>query len=75
MPIRFIHQPYLTAWNQDMLYLEADNPLPQWTKDKARLKKQLLKQLRQISAKQNAAIDWEKVDPIIHRSDGIPMPL
>lgn len=75
MPVRIIHQPYLTAWNQDMLYLEANEPLQQWAKDKARLKKQLLKQLRQISAKQNAAIDWKKVDQIIDRSDGIPTPI
>ncbi|MGZ4995255.1 MAG: L,D-transpeptidase family protein, partial [Methylobacter sp.] len=27
MPVRIIHQPYLTAWHQDMLYLEAHEPL------------------------------------------------
>ena len=75
MPVRIIHQPYLTAWDQDMLYLEANEPLQQWAQDKARFKKQLLKQLRQISAKQNAAIDWKKVDRIIERSDGIPTPI
>ena len=75
MPVRIIHQPYLTAWHQDMLYLEANEPLPKWTKDKSRLKKQLLKQLRQTSAKKNVSIDWEKVDSIIQRSDGIPTPI
>ena len=75
MPVRIIHQPYLTAWHQDMLYLEANEPLPKWTQDKARLKKQLLKQLRQISAKRNVTIDWEKVERIIQRSDGIPTPI
>jgi L,D-transpeptidase ErfK/SrfK len=75
MPVRIIHQPYLTAWHQDMLYLEANEPLSKWTKDKSRLKKQLLKQLRQISAKENVSIDWEKVDGIIQRSDGIPTPI
>ncbi|MFA5922996.1 MAG: L,D-transpeptidase family protein [Methylococcaceae bacterium] len=75
MPVRIIHQPYLTAWHQDMLYLEANEPLQKWTKDKSRLKKQLLKQLRQISAKKKVAIDWEKVDRIIQRADGIPTPI
>jgi len=75
MPVRIIHQPYLTAWHQDMLYLEANEPLPKWTKDKSLLKKQLLKQLRQISAKENVSIDWKKVDRIIQRSDGIPTPI
>ena len=75
MPVRIIHQPYLTAWYQDMLYLEANEPLPKWTHDKSRLKKQLLKQLRQIGSKKNVSIDWEKVNRIIQRSDGIPTPV
>jgi L,D-transpeptidase ErfK/SrfK len=75
MPVRIIHQPYLTAWHQDMLYLEANEPLQKWTHDKSRLKKQLLKQLRQVSSKKNVAIDWEKVNSIIERSDGIPTPI
>ncbi|MDD5267054.1 MAG: L,D-transpeptidase family protein [Methylococcales bacterium] len=75
MPVRIVHQPYLTAWHEDMLYLEANEPLQKWTQDKGRLKKQLLKQLRQVSSKRNVAIDWEKVDSIIERSDGIPTPI
>ena len=75
MPVRIIHQPFLTAWHQDMLYLEANEPLQKWTLDKSLMKKQLLKQLHQISAKKNVAIDWEKVDRIIQRSDGIPVPI
>ncbi|MFZ2171470.1 MAG: SPOR domain-containing protein, partial [Methylococcaceae bacterium] len=75
MPVRIIHQPYLTGWDQDMLYLEANEPLSKWTREKSRLKKQLLKQLRQISSKKNVSIDWKKVDRIIKRSDGIPTPI
>ncbi len=75
MPVRIIHQPYLTAWHQNMLYLEANEPLSKWANEKARLKKQLIKQLRKISSKKNVAIDWEKVDRIIQRSDGIPTPI
>jgi L,D-transpeptidase ErfK/SrfK len=75
MPVRIIHQPYLTAWHQDMLYLEANEPLQKWTQDKPRLKKQLLKQLREISSKKNVTIDWKRVDSIIQRSDGIPTPI
>jgi len=75
MPVQIIHQPYLTAWHQDMLYLEANEPLPKWAQDKSRLIKQLLKQLHQISAKNNVVIDWKKVDSIIQRADGIPVPI
>ncbi len=75
MPVQIIHQPYLTAWDQDMLYLEANDPLPKWAYKKSRLKKQLLKQLRQISSKRKVDIDWKKVDRIIQRADGIPTPI
>ncbi len=75
MPVRIIHQPYLTAWHQDMLYLEAHEPLPKWAKEKAKLKKQVLKQLHDISAKKSVDVDWDKVERILQRSDGIPTPI
>lgn len=75
MPVRIIHQPYLTAWHQDMLYLEAHEPLPKWAKDKTKLKKQVVKQLHDISAKKDVAVDWDKVERILQRSDGIPTPI
>ena len=75
MPVRIIHQPYLTAWHQDMLYLEANEPLPKWAKDKTRLKKQVVQQLHEVSAKKSVTVDWEKVDRILQRADGIPTPV
>jgi L,D-transpeptidase ErfK/SrfK len=75
MPVRIIHQPYLTAWHQDMLYLEAHEPLEKWAKDNAKLKKQVVKQLHEISAKKSVAVDWQKVERIFQRSDGIPTPI
>ncbi|MGZ5052724.1 MAG: L,D-transpeptidase family protein [Methylobacter sp.] len=75
MTVRIVHQPYLTAWHNDMLYLEAHEPLPKWTKDKERLKKQAIKQLRELSAKNGAAVDWNKVERIFQRADGIPTPV
>ncbi|MDD2725371.1 MAG: L,D-transpeptidase family protein [Methylovulum sp.] len=75
VPVRIVHQPYLTAWQEGSLYLEANKPLSKWAGDKARLKKQLLKDLKKISAKQNVSVDWEKVERIIERADGIPTPI
>jgi L,D-transpeptidase ErfK/SrfK len=72
MPVRIIHQPYLTAWDGDRLYPEAHEPLEKWAKQKPKLKKKLIKDLKQIGTKQNVAIDWEKVDRILRRADGIP---
>jgi L,D-transpeptidase ErfK/SrfK len=75
MPVRIVHQPYLTAWHENMLYLEANEPLSKWAGDKSRLRKQLLKQLRQAAAGKKAAIDWKKVDRVLSRADGVPMPI
>ena len=75
MPVRIIHEPYLTAWDHDMLYLEANEPLQKWEQNKAQLKKKLLKQLQQISAKKKVSIDWARVDDILERADGIPTPI
>jgi L,D-transpeptidase ErfK/SrfK len=75
MPVHIIHQPYLAAWHQNMLYLEAHDPLPKWAKEKARLKKQVVKQLHEISAKKSVDVDWDKVERILQRSDGIPTPV
>ena len=75
MPVRIIHEPYLTAWDHDMLYLEANEPLQKWEQNKAQLKKKLLKQLQQISAKRKVSIDWTRVDEILERADGIPTPI
>ncbi len=75
MPVRIIHQPYLTAWDQNMLYLEANEPIQKWEHDKPKLIKQLLKQLKTMSAKKNVSVDWKRVDAVIKKSDGIPTPI
>lgn len=75
LPVRIVHQPYLTAWHENGLYLEANEPLPKWSGDKARLKKRLLKALHHISAEKGVTVDWEKVERIIERADGIPTPV
>lgn len=55
-----------------MLYLEAHEPLQKWAGQKKRQQKSLLKQVRQTAAKKGATVDWEKVDRILQRADGIP---
>ena len=75
MDVRITHQPYLTAWENKMLYLEAHEPLEKWSKNKAQLKKQLLKRLNNLASESKASVDWKKVDRVIERSDGIPTPV
>lgn len=74
-PVRIVHQPYMTAWNGDMLYLEAHEPLEKWAGQKQLQQQSLLKQLRQGAAEKGATVDWEKVDRILQRADGIPAPI
>jgi L,D-transpeptidase ErfK/SrfK len=73
--VRIIHDPYLTAWHEDMLYLEANEPLEKWSASKPSLKKQVEKELRKIAKQHHATVDWNKVDRVIQRADGIPTPV
>ena len=75
LPVKIIHQPYLVAWHQNTLYLEANKPLQKWAHEQPKLKKQLLKQLKAISSKRNVSVDWEKVNDVIKKSSGIPTPI
>jgi len=73
--VRIVHQPYLAAWRQDELYIEAHEPLDKWASSKTKLKKQFLKQLKTQSAEKKADIDWERVEQVIALADGIPTPV
>jgi len=75
MPVRIVHQPYMTAWDGDMLYLEAHEPLQKWAGRKTQQQESLLKKLRQTAAEKGATVDLEKVDRILQRADGIPAPI
>ena len=70
-PVRIVYQPYMTAWDGEMLYLEAHEPLQK----KQRQQLLLLKQLRQSAAENGVTVDWEKVDRILQSANGIPIPI
>lgn len=74
-PVKIVHDPYLTAWDNDMLYLEANEPLEKWLNNKRQLKKQVSKELTKLAKQHNATVDWDKVDKVIDRADGIPTPV
>lgn len=74
-PVRIVHDPYLTAWHENMLYLEANEPLEKWANNKRQLKKQVSKELKKLAKQHNATVDWDKVDNVIQRADGIPTPV
>lgn len=74
-PVRIVHQPYLAAWDGDALYLEAHKPLDKWAKQEKQLQKTLRKTLEKLAAEKNATIDWQRVDTILTRADGVPTPI
>lgn len=74
-PVRIVHQPYMTAWDGSMLYLEAHQPLKKWVQQKKRLQKKLLEDVARTGKEKKLPIDWDKVNRIIERGDGIPTPI
>jgi L,D-transpeptidase ErfK/SrfK len=73
--VRIVHQPYLAAWHQDSLYIEAHDPLDKWAANKAKLKKQFLKKLKDLADDKQADIDWDRVEQVMQTADGIPTPV
>lgn len=73
--VNIIHQPYLTAWHEETLYLEANEPLPKWRNNKKQLRKQLLKKLKRERLNPGQEIDWTRVQTILERANGIPTPI
>jgi L,D-transpeptidase ErfK/SrfK len=74
-PVRIVHQPYLTAWNSGMLYLEVHPPLEKWAKQESQLRNEILKKLGKTATEKNVVVDWNKVDRVLQRADGIPTPI
>ncbi|MBS4049699.1 MAG: L,D-transpeptidase family protein [Methylomonas sp.] len=74
-PVRIVHQPYLAAWGQDTLYLEAHRPLEKWGKQDKKLQKAVRAKLSELAAEKNAVVDWLRVDEVLNRADGIPTPV
>ena len=74
-PVRIVHQPYLAVWDRDMLYLEAHKPLDKWGKQDKQLQKTVRAKLEKLAAKNKANVDWQRVDAVLQRADGIPTPV
>lgn len=74
-PVRIVHQPYLAGWDQDMLYLEAHQPLEKWEGQDKQLKKDARNNLKKLAAEKHVTVDWDRVERILKRVDGIPTPV
>ncbi len=73
--VHIVHQPYLAAWDQNMLYIEAHDPISQAGGGKNWKKKEFLRKLKKMSKRKGVTVDWEKVELVLKRADGIPTPV
>jgi L,D-transpeptidase ErfK/SrfK len=71
-PVRIVHQPYLAAWEDNKLYLEAHPPLEKWANNKKALQTELKTKLKKLAAQKKVLVDWHKVDEVLQKSDGVP---
>ncbi len=74
-PVTIVHQPYLVAWEQNMLYLEVHRPLEKWAKQEKQLQKSLRAKLKKLASEHAGVIDWQRVADVLKRADGIPTPV
>lgn len=73
--VSIVNQPYLVGWLNNMLYLEAHQPLTEDKASKAKIKQALFQRLKKESKKTVTEVDWEKVDATLDQALGIPTPI
>lgn len=73
--VRIVHQPFMLAWENNKLYLEAHPPLPKWEAQTKQLQKKLYSELKKLAKEKAISIDWTQVEALLQRADGIPKPI
>ncbi|MGR9053498.1 MAG: L,D-transpeptidase family protein [Gammaproteobacteria bacterium] len=69
--VRLVDQPYLTAWREGRLFLQAYAPVDTDKKHVKSLVDALMKRLKRIERDSKKAVDWKKVETVLARSDGV----
>jgi len=69
--VMIIDKPYLVAWEEGTLFLEAHPPLDK-TKD---FKKPLIAEIKQLVKKHKTPVDWLKVTQVLAAANGVPTPI
>ncbi len=70
-PVMIIDQPYLVAWQDGVLFLEAHPPLDTHKE----FKQPLRIKIKQLAKKHKLSIDWAKVEQVLDNAYGIPTPI
>ena len=69
--VNIINQPYLLGWENSILFLEAHQPLKKNKNDR----KSLFKRIKKLTVQYEVQVDWQKIETILHRANGIPTPI
>lgn len=75
MPVKIVNQPFLTAWDAGVLYLQAYPPTHKDPKQVKRFVQDLMARLQKMEQQSGQAIDWDRVHATIERSDGVLTPI
>ncbi len=73
--VQIVDQPYLLGWQGETPYLEAHAPFEEGESLAEEMKQSLLTRLDEEASQRDVAIDWERVDDVLRRADGIPIPV
>ena len=77
-PVHIVNQPMLIGWQDDMLYLEAHQPLEGKEKEKDAALESLLNIIAAIGAEYGhgeRAVEWEKIARLVDEPRGFPVPI
>ena len=70
--VRIVHQPYLVAWVNDQLYVEAHPPIERWANDQKRLQKEFRATVKKLADKHSLKPNWEQIQALLDQPTGIP---
>ncbi len=76
-PVRIVNQPYLAAWRDGKLYLEAHTPLEEdrqaLAKNAKPLRQVLDRAVKSARLPGTPAVDWERVRQVVEDGHGVPV--
>ena len=71
-PVKIIHQPYLVAWVNDRLYVEAHPPIERWARDTKRLQQEFRASVKKLADQHRLKPDWTQFQALLDQPTGIP---
>ncbi len=73
--VNIIHQPYMLGFKDRVLYIEAHPSLEKWRSQQKTQQANLTKRLKTAAASYHLTVDWQKVQQVFKKADGVPSPV